>query len=270
METSELKKANNMWMTLEEFKDLPEFADKEDWYKVIWYTYSVAKGEDYDVAIDYIVNNHIRNPDERIQASAIGALYDVVIRFYDMKDNVMPFLAESLGSPNRNILGHTLDVLKKIEHLVPRLKQTVHKIFFKQKIDFFAGKELKVFTYKSGFSICTTGEEKEEFILSFSKHSSSYDDIWDLCISIIQSSEDEDVIDTAFMGLTYLVMRFERIDFDKLIEICGKFIIDEDLKNINAECLIYAIATVIPSLRERCLSLLDPWYSEELKWDWQK
>lgn len=270
METSELKKANNMWMTLEEYKKLPKCLDREDYENVIWYTYSVAKGEDYDEAIDYIVENHIRNPDERIQANAIGALYDVVIRFYDMKDNVMPFLAESLVSSNKEIRGHAFDVLGKIEHLVPRLKKTIHSIFFSQKLDFFADKELKVYTNKLDFSICTTDEEKEEFILSFSKHSNSYDDIWDLFISVIQSSEDEEIIETAFAGPTYLVMRFERIDFDELIKICGKFITYENIEKIYAKGHIYNIAAVIPSLRERCLSLLDPLYREELKWDWQK
>lgn len=247
-----------MIMSEEEYKNYPGSADTPEWKKTFFYLIDIARYEDYDEIIDCLAKN-LRNPEELIQAGAIQALGFLVRRFYNIKEDlILPLLFENLKSNSNRIYGETLDLFSDIQGYVPRLKRKIYLAYFDNGIDFFTGKKLKKFTDKNLIYSLNNEEEKVEFILSFCQNSLNYQEALEVCLYFLKNNESKEINIAAFQGLSYIVIRFKKIDFKAILLFIGRFS-KYSIKwgePIYAESLLEDIAIVIPKLRIKATTFL--------------
>ncbi len=89
---------------------------------------------------------------------------------------------------------------------------------------FFTGKTLKRYTDKTLLLYLNNEEEKKEFILSFCQNSLDYDEALEVCRYFLEKKESEQIHKTVFQGLSYIVIRFQKINFDITFPFIKKFI----------------------------------------------
>lgn len=73
----------------------------------------------------------------------------------------------------------------------------------------------------------------------------------------LQKNESEDINIVAFQGLTYLVFRFEKIDFDKIFPYIRKFLDSDSCEYTYAESILANIAITIPALKQKVIPILE-------------
>ncbi|WP_069201607.1 hypothetical protein [Rickettsia felis] len=206
----------------EEFMKQSDVINLPEWEKSFYYIINVGHYENYDEAMDCIIKN-LKNPKELLQAAAIQALDIVVRRFSNIKDKlILPILFKNLKSESERIRYETIDTLGTIADYIFKLRRKICLEYFKNGIDFFTQKELQVFTDKNLINNLKNEEEKIEFILSFCQNSLDYNEALEVCLYFIQKEENEDVYIAAFQGLNYVVIRFQKIDFDLIIPLIKK------------------------------------------------
>ncbi|XVN43832.1 MAG: hypothetical protein RCG16_06315 [Rickettsia hoogstraalii] len=73
---------------------------------------------------------------------------------------------------------------------------------------------------------------------------------------IFLKKESEQIHKTAFQGLSYIIIRFKKIDFDIILSFIKKFIILEEIcVYIYTESLLADIAIMIPELKGKVIPL---------------
>ncbi|HJD67974.1 MAG TPA: hypothetical protein LFV66_06020 [Rickettsia endosymbiont of Bembidion lapponicum] len=160
-----------------------------------------------------------------------------------------------------------MNTLGDIAHLVPRLRRKIYLTCFNNGIDFFTGKKLKKFTDKNLIHSLNNEEEKIEFILSFCQNSSNYQEALEVCLYFLKKNESKEINIAAFQGLSYVVVRFKKIDFKAILPFIGKFS-KYSIKwgePIYAESLLENIAIVIPKLRIKAITFLKKYSYSHLR-----
>ncbi|WP_231555805.1 hypothetical protein [Rickettsia hoogstraalii] len=145
----------------EEFKKQPDVINLPEWTKSFYYIINVGHYEDYEEAMDCIIKN-LKNPEELIQAAALQALGILAYRFKKIKEKlILPILFNNLNSKSERILYETKDTLEQITYSVIKLKREIYLEYFKNGIDFFTGKILKIYTDKTLMYSLNNEEEKK-------------------------------------------------------------------------------------------------------------
>ncbi|KJV81432.1 hypothetical protein RHORCCE3_0620 [Rickettsia hoogstraalii str. RCCE3] len=160
-----------------------------EWTKSFYYIINVGHYEDYEEAMDCIIKN-LKNPEELIQAAALQALGILAYRFKKIKEKlILPILFNNLNSKSERILYETKDTLEQITYSVIKLKREIYLEYFKNGIDFFTGKILKIYTDKTLMYSLNNEEEKKEFILSFCQNSLNYREVLDVCLYFLKKKK---------------------------------------------------------------------------------
>ncbi|MCC8418352.1 MAG: hypothetical protein LN590_01780 [Rickettsia endosymbiont of Glossina mortisans submortisans] len=172
----------------------------------------------------------------------------------------------NLNSKSERILYETKDTLKQITYHIISLRREIYLEYFKNRIDFFTGKILKRHTDKALMYSLNNEEEKKEFILSFCQNSSDYDEALEVCRYFLEKKESEQIYKTVFQGLSYIVIRFQKIHFDIILPFIKKFIkLDKSCVHIYTGSFLVNIAIIIPELREKVIPYLKKAKSPYLK-----
>ncbi|MCC8467621.1 MAG: hypothetical protein LN589_02780 [Rickettsia endosymbiont of Eriopis connexa] len=66
-------------------------------------------------------------------------------------------------------------------------------------------------------------EEKAEFILSFCQNSLNYQEVLEICLYFLKRNESNEINIAVFQGLSYILLRFQKIDFDIVLPFIKKF-----------------------------------------------
>lgn len=255
-------------MNEEEYKNHPDVVDWPEWKKTFFYLIDVGRYEDYDNAIDYLAKN-LRNPEELSQAATCQALGFLVRRFYNIKEDlILPLLFKNLNSNNKHVYGETCDLLDDINGYIPRLRRKIYLVCFNKGIDYFTYKKLKKFTDKNLIYSLNNEEEKVEFILSFCQNSLNYQEALEVCLYFLKKNESEEINIAAFQGLSYIVIRFRKIDFKAILPFIRRFskYSTAGCEHIYAESLLDNIAIMIPKLRIKAITFLKKYaYSLDLQ-----
>ncbi|WCR56707.1 hypothetical protein [Rickettsia asembonensis] len=208
----------------EEFKKQPDVINLPECEKSFYYIINVGHYENYDEAMDFIIKN-LKNPEELIQAAALQALGILAYRFSNIKEKlILPILFNNLNSKSERILYETKDTLEQITYHIISLRREIYLEYFKNRIDFFTRKILKRYTDKALMYSLSNEEEKKEFILSFCQNSLDYDEALEACRYFLEKKESEQIYKTVFQGLSYIVIRFQKINFDIILPFIKKFI----------------------------------------------
>nr|WP_253307905.1 hypothetical protein [Rickettsia endosymbiont of Ceutorhynchus assimilis] len=245
-------------MSEEEYRNEPDVLNDPEWQKAFYYILYVGHCADYDEGMAYI-EEKLKNPEELSQAATCQALGILVRRFYNIKEDlILPLLFKNLKSNNKRIFEETTEVLGEISHLIPRLKREIYLAHFKNGFDFFTGKKLKILTDKTLINSLENEKEKIEFILSFCQNSLNYQEALEVCLYFLKKNESEEINIAAFQGLSYIVIRFKKIDFKAILPFIRRFSKYSTVgcEHIYAESLLDDIAIIIPKLRKKVIFLL--------------
>jgi hypothetical protein len=70
-------------------------------------------------------------------------------------------------------------------------------------------------------------------------------------------TNSDDITDAVFKGLGYLIMRFNKIDFERILPILLEFLPPkEEIGRVYAESVLADIALYIPEFKEKSISIL--------------
>lgn len=252
----------------EDYKKQLDVAEMEAWKQQFYYIISVSQYDDYEGAVNY-VHSFLRNEDINIQIAAMQGLDTLASRFMNMNKAVLPLLFDNLKSHNKSILYQTFDTLTSIAEFVIELRKEIYLSFFNNDIDFYTNKQLKKYIDMKELASLKTIEEKAEFILSFCHHSNDYNQAFNICLNFLKENKFTKLNVSAIQGLTYIIMRFETIDFNSLLPSFINFLNNEQEKYgselIYAESLLADIAYYIPIFKLQAIKILKKLKSHYIK-----
>ncbi|WP_156147410.1 hypothetical protein [Rickettsia endosymbiont of Ixodes pacificus] len=161
----------------------------------------------------------------------------------------MPLLFENLKSTNEKILNATNLTLFSIVICIPRLERKVYLEYFKNNLKFLSHKKLKIFIDKTLINSLKNEKEKIEFILGFCQNSLNYQEALEICLYFLKKNESTEINSAAFVGLTYIIARFQKIELKAILPFITKYLkhssIGSDLW-MDARSLLGNIVTMIP------------------------
>ena len=133
---------------------------------------------------------------------------------------------------------------------------------------FLSHKKLKIFIDKTLINSLKNEKEKIEFILGFCQNSLNYQEALEICLYFLKKNESTEINSAAFVGLTYIIARFQKIELKAILPFITKYLkhssIGSDLW-MDARSLLGNIVTMIPKLRIQIIPLLKKYYSVHLK-----
>ncbi len=213
-----------MIMSEEEYRNQPDVIDLPEWEKTFYYLIYVGHYKDYDDALDILTQN-LRNPEELIQVEAVEAIGRLVERFYNIKEDlILPLLFENLKSTSEKILNATNLTLFSIVICIPRLERKVYLEYFKNNLKFLSHKKLKIFIDKTLINSLKNEKEKIEFILGFCQNSLNYQEALEICLYFLKKNESTEINSVAFVGLTYIIARFQKIELKAILPFITKYL----------------------------------------------
>jgi hypothetical protein len=247
-----------MLISYEEYKKHPDIANMDEIEKESRYTIGVAYNGDYLEALEYIFPK-LTNQDEMIQFAAVQGIGILTFRFHKIDDErILPILFNNIISKNKLLYGVSLEALYSAAELA-YLRKKIYTTFFKIGVDFHLGKILPVYKRKIPFISLKTEEEIEKYILSLCQNCDNYEEAFGECLNILSKykTNSDDITDAVFKGLGYLIMRFNKIDFERILPILLEFLPPkEEIGRVYAESVLADIALYIPEFKEKSISIL--------------
>lgn len=248
-----------MLMDYEEYIDQPNVTKLSASEQRFMYIVGVATYEDYEEALEYILSQ-LENPEENIQAAAIQGIDTLIYRFRKIdEERALPILLDNVRlNNNKRLVNESMEALYGAVELM-HLREKIYSAFFEMGVDFHTGERLPIYKHKIEFNSLEDNTQIEKYILSLCQNCDSFEEAFEACLKILaQKEQNSDNTNIAVLnGLTYVVMRFKKINFDKLLPLLLKFLPpEEEIGNVYAEGLLADIALFIPELKKQSVAIL--------------
>lgn len=228
------------------------FTDKEKQNYILYLGYH----GDYKYTQDYLSKYHLNDTNISLQITAMQAIELIAVRFGEIDESlILPILFEKLSSFDNDIKYVAIDTLRVIKNYVPRIEKQIYFGFIENKIDIFSWNTVPVFPHKL-IPKSLSQKEKAEAIISTCMYDPEYLSAFKVCKKALKENS-EDLHLAALNGLTYIIIRFGKINFEEILPLIMNCLSSEDsIEYSYAESLLYKITIVVPELKTKANEVL--------------